>query len=92
MDSFAPIGPAVVTKEDIEDPHNLNLSCMVNGEVKQVDKAKGFFCIISIKTRIPTQEILCLVLILWFHGFPSSQLFSQEISYLLELQEELEIT
>ena len=43
MDSFAPIGPAVVTKEDIEDPHNLNLSCMVNGEVKQVDKANNFF-------------------------------------------------
>ena len=92
MDSFAPIGPAVVTKEDIEDPHNLNLSCMVNGEVKQVDKAKDFFHTISIKTRIPTQEISCLVLILWFPGFPSSQLFSQEISYLLELQEELELT
>jgi 2-keto-4-pentenoate hydratase/2-oxohepta-3-ene-1,7-dioic acid hydratase in catechol pathway len=43
MDSFAPIGPAVVTKEDILDPHNLNLSCMVNGEVKQVDKVMDFF-------------------------------------------------
>ena len=94
MDSFAPIGPAVVTKEDIEDPHNLNLSCIVNGEVKQVDKATDFLYILSIelKTRIPTQEILCLVMILWFPGFPSSQLFSQEISYLLELQEELELT
>ena len=36
MESFAPIGPAVVTKEEIADPHNLNLSCKVNNEVKQV--------------------------------------------------------
>ena len=36
MDAFAPIGPAVVTKEEVGDPHNLNLSCTVNGEIKQV--------------------------------------------------------
>jgi len=35
MDAFAPIGPAVVTKEEVGDPHNLNLSCIVNGSVKQ---------------------------------------------------------
>ena len=36
MESFAPIGPALVTKEEITDPHNLNLSCKVNSEIKQV--------------------------------------------------------
>ena len=36
MGAFAPIGPAVVTKEEVGDPHNLNLSCTVNGDVKQV--------------------------------------------------------
>jgi len=35
MDNFCPIGPALVTKDEIEDPHNLNLSCLVNGVVKQ---------------------------------------------------------
>merc|ERR1719510_1560347 len=35
MDSFCPLGPALVTTEDIQDPHQLNLSCRVNGLVKQ---------------------------------------------------------
>ena len=28
-------GPAIVTKDDIIDPHNLNLKCHVNNAVKQ---------------------------------------------------------
>jgi len=42
MESFAPIGPAVVTKEEIADPHNLNLSCKVNNEVKQDSNTSQF--------------------------------------------------
>ena len=36
MKAFAPIGPAIVTKDVIGDPNNLKLSCTVNGETKQV--------------------------------------------------------
>jgi 2-keto-4-pentenoate hydratase/2-oxohepta-3-ene-1,7-dioic acid hydratase in catechol pathway len=35
FDTFAPIGPAVVTADEIEDPHNLNISLTLNGEVLQ---------------------------------------------------------
>lgn len=35
FDTFAPMGPLIVTTEDIKDPHNLNLELKVNGEVKQ---------------------------------------------------------
>lgn len=35
MDTFAPIGPAIVTKDLIKDPHNLGLRCIVNGVVMQ---------------------------------------------------------
>jgi len=35
MDKFCPIGPALVTSDEITDPQNLNLSCTVNGSVKQ---------------------------------------------------------
>jgi 2-keto-4-pentenoate hydratase/2-oxohepta-3-ene-1,7-dioic acid hydratase in catechol pathway len=35
MDTFAPMGPCLVTSEDIEEPHNLSLSLKVNGETKQ---------------------------------------------------------
>ncbi|MFC1716682.1 fumarylacetoacetate hydrolase family protein [Candidatus Poribacteria bacterium] len=35
MDTFAPMGPCLVTKEEIEDPHDLRISLRVNGETKQ---------------------------------------------------------
>ena len=35
-DSFAPIGPYVATKDEIPDPHNLNLWLKVNGETLQL--------------------------------------------------------
>ncbi|XP_033757150.1 LOW QUALITY PROTEIN: fumarylacetoacetate hydrolase domain-containing protein 2-like [Pecten maximus] len=35
MDDFCPLGPVIVTKEAIKDPHNLALRCLVNGVVKQ---------------------------------------------------------
>lgn len=40
MDSFCPIGPAITTRDEIGDPHNLNLSCTVNGVVKQDSNTK----------------------------------------------------
>jgi 2-keto-4-pentenoate hydratase/2-oxohepta-3-ene-1,7-dioic acid hydratase in catechol pathway len=35
QDTFAPMGPYLVTKDEIENPHNLNLSLKVNGVEKQ---------------------------------------------------------
>jgi len=37
MDTFCPLGPTIVTKDELKDPHNLKLACRVNG----VDKQKG---------------------------------------------------
>jgi len=34
-DTFAPLGPFLATKDEIEDPHNLNLWLKVNGEKLQ---------------------------------------------------------
>jgi 2-keto-4-pentenoate hydratase/2-oxohepta-3-ene-1,7-dioic acid hydratase in catechol pathway len=34
-DTFAPLGPMLVTGDEIKDPHNLNLSLSVNGEERQ---------------------------------------------------------
>lgn len=34
-DGFAPVGPYVVTKDEIPDPNRLNLKTTVNGEVRQ---------------------------------------------------------
>lgn len=35
FDTFAPMGPAIVTADEIEDPHNLNISLTLNGQVMQ---------------------------------------------------------
>jgi len=34
-DTFAPLGPYLVTKDEIADPHNLRLWLKLNGEIKQ---------------------------------------------------------
>jgi len=35
FDTFAPMGPSLVTADEIADPHNLNISLTVNGETLQ---------------------------------------------------------
>ncbi|WP_264740853.1 fumarylacetoacetate hydrolase family protein [Cytobacillus firmus] len=40
-DTFAPIGPAVVTKDEAGDPHNLNISLRLNNEIMQDSNTKN---------------------------------------------------
>ena len=35
FDNFAPLGPCVVTAEEVDDPHNLNIELRLNGETMQ---------------------------------------------------------
>ena len=35
LDTFAPLGPYLVTKDEISDPHNLRIRSILNGEVMQ---------------------------------------------------------
>jgi 2-keto-4-pentenoate hydratase/2-oxohepta-3-ene-1,7-dioic acid hydratase in catechol pathway len=46
FDTFGPIGPQIVLTEDAGDPQNLNISCRLNGEVRQNSNTK--FMIFSI--------------------------------------------
>ena len=40
FDTHCPFGPAIVTKDEITDPHNLNLRTEVNGEIRQESNTK----------------------------------------------------
>lgn len=40
QDSYAPFGPAILTADELPDPHTLDLSLRVNGEVKQKSNSK----------------------------------------------------
>ncbi|MGD0022673.1 MAG: fumarylacetoacetate hydrolase family protein [Smithellaceae bacterium] len=35
FDTFCPLGPWIVTKEEIDDPNNLGIRCIINGETVQ---------------------------------------------------------
>ncbi len=45
-DKFAPIGPCVVTSDDIPDPNNLKIKTYVNGELRQSSNTSDmiFYC------------------------------------------------
>jgi 2-keto-4-pentenoate hydratase/2-oxohepta-3-ene-1,7-dioic acid hydratase in catechol pathway len=40
-DTFAPIGPVLVTKDEVEDPHQLDIKLMLNGETMQDSNTKN---------------------------------------------------
>jgi len=42
IDTFCPLGPWIVTKDEIKNPHNLKLECKVNGNVKQKGSTQDF--------------------------------------------------
>ena len=40
FDTHGPVGPWLVTPDEVEDPHALDIKCTVNGEVKQHSNTK----------------------------------------------------
>ena len=42
MDAYAPIGPAIVTTDEIGDPHALGIRCFLNGASVQVRVVAGW--------------------------------------------------
>lgn len=52
QDTFAPMGPYLVTAEEVGDPQSLDLWCKVNGETRQ--KANTSDMIFDVKTIIST--------------------------------------
>lgn len=51
-DTFAPLGPCIVHKNDVPNPHNLNLKCFINGELRQNANTKDM--VFDIPTLIAT--------------------------------------
>jgi 2-keto-4-pentenoate hydratase/2-oxohepta-3-ene-1,7-dioic acid hydratase in catechol pathway len=56
QDTFAPMGPILVTKDEIENPYNLNLSLKVNGVEKQNSNTK--FLLFNINDLIEDLSIV----------------------------------
>jgi 2-keto-4-pentenoate hydratase/2-oxohepta-3-ene-1,7-dioic acid hydratase in catechol pathway len=56
QDTFAPMGPILVTKDEIENPHNLNLFLKINGVEKQNSNTK--FLLFNINDLIEDLSIV----------------------------------
>src|SRR5262245_40805130 len=60
FDTFAPMGPYLVLKDEIPDPHNLNLTTRLNGVVMQSSNTKHLifntFDLIAYMSRVFTLE------------------------------------
>jgi 2-keto-4-pentenoate hydratase/2-oxohepta-3-ene-1,7-dioic acid hydratase in catechol pathway len=41
FDTFTPIGPSIVTRDEVPDPNSLAISCRVNGELRQDDSTRS---------------------------------------------------
>lgn len=61
MDTFGPMGPYLVTADEVGDPHDLAIELRVNGEVKQSDRTS------SMVFRLPA---LIAFLSKWFRLLP----------------------
>ncbi len=40
QDSYCPMGPWIVTADEIDDPHALDISCVVSGETRQASNTR----------------------------------------------------
>ncbi len=60
FDTFAPIGPWIVTKDEIRNPHKLNIKLLLNDEIKQNSNTKNLIFsipkLISFISNIMTLE------------------------------------
>jgi 2-keto-4-pentenoate hydratase/2-oxohepta-3-ene-1,7-dioic acid hydratase in catechol pathway len=43
LDTFAPMGPAIVTADEIGDPQTLDIACSVNGETRQASNTSQMY-------------------------------------------------
>ena len=59
-DTFCPMGPCIVTKDEIEDPHNLIKRTWVNGQLASEKSTQGMFHKIPEFVSIPSQTLTLL--------------------------------
>jgi len=71
FDTFGPIGPWLVSPDELENPSSLQLVCKVNGQTRQMDNTRDFIfgipAIISYLSEIVTLQVGDLI----FTGTPA---------------------
>jgi 2-keto-4-pentenoate hydratase/2-oxohepta-3-ene-1,7-dioic acid hydratase in catechol pathway len=90
-ETFAPMGPVLVTADEAIDPHNLGIRCVLNGEVMQSSSTSQFiFTIpqaIAYLSRVMTLEPGDVI----FTGTPPGVGFARKPPVFLKAGDEVEI-
>jgi ureidoglycolate lyase len=70
FDTHAPVGPWIVTSDEIGDPHALGISCRVNGELRQNSNTKNLVFSVYDQIALLTQALTLMPGDLIFTGTP----------------------
>jgi ureidoglycolate lyase len=70
FDTHAPVGPWIVTSDEIGDPHTLGISCRVNGELRQDSNTKNLVFNVFDQIALLTQAMTLMPGDLIFTGTP----------------------
>lgn len=74
MDYFSPTGPFIVTKDELEDPNQLDISLSVNGQVRQQDNTQNMIHSVEELVSYLSQYITLKPGDLIFSGSPSGMI------------------
>lgn len=58
LDTFSPIGPWIVTKDEIDNPNTLDLELRVNGDVRQSSNTRDLVCDVQAAVAYLSQMML----------------------------------
>jgi 2-keto-4-pentenoate hydratase/2-oxohepta-3-ene-1,7-dioic acid hydratase in catechol pathway len=70
LDTFAPIGPWIVTADEVPDPQTLGIRCLVNGETRQDDTTANMVFSVARILSFASEAITLLPGDLVFTGTP----------------------
>ncbi len=78
FDTFCPIGPEVVTADEVEDPQSLEMECLLNGQIMQQSSTSDMiFSVAELISRL-SQSTTLLAGTLILTGTPSGVGFTRK--------------
>ncbi len=78
FDTFCPIGPFIVTKDEIKNPHDLEIQCRVNGQVLQLSSTSDMIFSINEIIEYLSESATLLPGTLILTGTPSGVGFTRD--------------
>ncbi|MCS7167670.1 MAG: fumarylacetoacetate hydrolase family protein [Gemmatales bacterium] len=92
FDTFAPIGPALVTKDEVGDPHQLNIELRLNGQVMQRSNTNQMIFSVDKLVSYISQVVTLQPGDLIFTGTPPGVGFARKPPVFLKSGDTVEIT